>query len=95
LSGKRVNFTSRTVISPDPNLRIDEVAIPVHVAKILTYPERVTRYNIEKARKLVLNGVDKHPGANRIYKMDGSIIYLRYGNRAKMAQELKVSSINM
>jgi DNA-directed RNA polymerase III subunit RPC1 len=25
LSGKRVDFSSRTVISPDPNLRIDEV----------------------------------------------------------------------
>lgn len=41
LSGKRVDFSGRTVISPDPNLRIDEVAVPVHVAKILTYPERV------------------------------------------------------
>lgn len=30
------------MISPDPNLRIDEVAVPVHVAKILTYPERVS-----------------------------------------------------
>ncbi len=25
LSGKRVDYTARTVISPDPNLRIDEV----------------------------------------------------------------------
>lgn len=41
LSGKRVDFSGRTVISPDPNLRIDEVAVPVHVAKILTYPEKV------------------------------------------------------
>ncbi|GIY94376.1 DNA-directed RNA polymerase III subunit RPC1 [Caerostris extrusa] len=39
LSGKRVEFTGRTVISPDPNLPIDQVGIPVHVAKILTYPE--------------------------------------------------------
>lgn len=42
LSGKRVDFSGRTVISPDPNLRIDEVAVPIHVAKILTYPEKVT-----------------------------------------------------
>ena len=27
LSGKRVDYSSRTVISPDPNLRIDEVCI--------------------------------------------------------------------
>uniref|UniRef100_A0A914UU46 DNA-directed RNA polymerase subunit n=1 Tax=Plectus sambesii TaxID=2011161 RepID=A0A914UU46_9BILA len=42
LSGKRVDFSGRTVISPDPNLRIDQVGVPVHVAKILTFPERVT-----------------------------------------------------
>ena len=41
LSGKRVDYSSRTVISPDPNLQIDQVAVPQHVAKILTYPERV------------------------------------------------------
>ncbi len=38
LSGKRVDFSSRTVISPDPNLRVDQVGVPVHVAKIMTYP---------------------------------------------------------
>lgn len=46
LSGKRVDFSGRTVISPDPNLRIDEVAVPVHVAKILTFPEKVNKANI-------------------------------------------------
>eukprot|EP00795_Rhopilema_esculentum_P008415 gene8415-14396_t len=40
LSGKRVDFSGRTVISPDPNLRIDQVAVPVHVAKVLTFPEK-------------------------------------------------------
>ena len=39
LSGKRVDFSGRTVISPDPNLKIDEVAVPDRVAKVLTYPE--------------------------------------------------------
>lgn len=36
-----MDFSGRTVISPDPNLRIDEVAVPIHVAKILTFPEKV------------------------------------------------------
>ena len=43
LSGKRVDYSSRTVISPDPNLQIDQVAVPEHVAKTLTYPERVRK----------------------------------------------------
>ena len=38
LSGKRVDFSARTVISPDPNLRVDQVGVPVHVAKVMTYP---------------------------------------------------------
>uniref|UniRef100_A0A8D1L4L7 DNA-directed RNA polymerase subunit n=1 Tax=Sus scrofa TaxID=9823 RepID=A0A8D1L4L7_PIG len=66
LSGKRVDFSGRTVISPDPNLRIDEVAVPVHVAKILTFPEKVNKANITFLRKLVRNGPEVHPGANFI-----------------------------
>ncbi|KAF3035350.1 hypothetical protein E8E12_007302 [Didymella heteroderae] len=70
LSGKRVDFSGRTVIGPDPNLSIEEVAVPERVAKNLTYPEKVTRYNIEKLKKLVLNGANKYPGANYILKDD-------------------------
>jgi len=45
-----------------------QVAVPVHVAQILSYPERVTTSNIDFLRKLVINGPDKHPGANFIQK---------------------------
>ena len=64
LSGKRVDFSGRTVISPDPNLHIDQVAVPIHVAKVLTFPQLVTKENIKLMRDLVTNGPDKHPGAN-------------------------------
>ncbi|KAI8871779.1 beta and beta-prime subunits of DNA dependent RNA-polymerase [Ramicandelaber brevisporus] len=66
LSGKRVNFSGRTVISPDPNLRIDEVALPILVASNLTYPERVFAGNIERLRKAVINGPEVYPGAKFI-----------------------------
>lgn len=66
LSGKRVDFSARTVISPDPNLRIDEVTVPERLAKILTYPERVTAHNIHGLKQSVRNGPDVHPGANVI-----------------------------
>ncbi len=112
MSGKRVDFSGRTVISPDPNLRIDQVilfkkyfyikivyckkkqtkvAVPVHVAVILTYPERVNKSNIEFLRKLVMNGPDKHPGANFLLQRGTDTKkFLKFGNRAKIAQELKV-----
>ena len=56
LSGKRVDFSGRTVISPDPNLAINEVGIPQHVATILTFPERVTSHNISRLQKCIMNG---------------------------------------
>ena len=57
LSGKRVDFSGRTVISPDPNLRVDEVCVPKLVAQILTFPDCVTDHNIDKLRQCVLNGM--------------------------------------
>lgn len=78
LSGKRVDFASRTVISPDPNLDISEVGVPIDVAKKLTIPETVSEWNIEKLKQLVLNGPNNHPGANYIIRPDGVKIRLDY-----------------
>ena len=78
LSGKRVDFSARTVISPDPNLSINEVGVPIDVAKILTVPERVTPWNIDELRELVMRGPYEHPGANYIIRPDGRRIDLRY-----------------
>nr|XP_019049688.1 DNA-directed RNA polymerase III subunit RPC1 [Kwoniella bestiolae CBS 10118]OCF28618.1 DNA-directed RNA polymerase III subunit RPC1 [Kwoniella bestiolae CBS 10118] len=66
LSGKRVDFSGRTVIGPDPNLRIDEVAVPEKVAVKLSYPERVTDYNKAAMQDAIVNGSRLHPGANII-----------------------------
>ncbi|XP_064601918.1 DNA-directed RNA polymerase III subunit RPC1-like [Liolophura sinensis] len=90
LSGKRVDYSGRTVISPDPNMRIDQVAVPVHVAKVLTYPEKVTKANINLMKQLVANGCDVHPGANFVESRDTKIKrFLRYGDRQKIASKLK------
>ena len=53
LSGKRVNFSARTVISPDPNLSINEIGVPMKVAEELTVPVRVTPHNIEWCKNLI------------------------------------------
>ncbi|MFB6180624.1 MAG: DNA-directed RNA polymerase subunit A' [Candidatus Nanohalobium sp.] len=72
LIGKRVNFSARTVISPDPNIGINEVGVPKLVAKKLTIPKKVTERNYEKALKWIDNGPDTHPGANYVFQPDGS-----------------------
>lgn len=74
MMGKRVNFAARTVITPDPNLNIDEIGIPEAFAKKLTYPVPVTVWNVTELRKLVMNGPDVHPGANFIEDEERKII---------------------
>ncbi len=69
LAGKRVNFSSRSVISPDPNLRINEIGVPKEIATILTVNESVTSLNINRLKKLIEN--EGYPGANYIIRPDG------------------------
>ena len=78
LSGKRVDYSARTVISPDPNLDINEVGVPVHIATRLTVPDMVTERNVEEMRKFVLNGPHKHPGALYIVRPDSKRIRLEF-----------------
>jgi len=68
LMGKRVDYSARSVITPDPNLSIDELGVPVKIAMNMTFPEIVTRFNIDEMYKLVRNGPDVYPGAKHIKK---------------------------
>eukprot|EP01079_Euglenida_sp_SAG-EU17-18_P001448 gene1448-435_t len=96
LSGKRVDFSARTVISPDPNVEITEVVVPEDIAKRLTYPDRVTSNNIEELRKPVRNGPDVYPGAvyhspsadSKLLKRD-----LRYIDRQNVANTLRIGDV--
>ena len=53
LMGKRVNKSARTVIGPDPTLRVNEIAIPRTIANILTIPIVVNQYNIIQLQQFV------------------------------------------
>ena len=48
LMGKRVDFLARTVITPDPNMRIYKVCVPRSITQNLTFPEIMTPFNIEE-----------------------------------------------
>ncbi|XP_076665457.1 RNA polymerase I subunit RpI1 [Andrena cerasifolii] len=73
MMGKRVNYAARSVITPDPNLNIDEIGIPEAFALKLTYPTPVTPWNVVQLRQLVLNGPNVHPGAVMVQNEDGSM----------------------
>jgi DNA-directed RNA polymerase III subunit RPC1 len=81
LSAKRVDFSARTVISPDPNLAIDEVVMPIHMAKELTWPEEVNNLNFAFLKTCILNGSENYPGANYLVKQTGQKFTLAYGNK--------------
>ncbi|MEK6895008.1 MAG: DNA-directed RNA polymerase subunit A' [Nanoarchaeota archaeon] len=80
LAGKRVNYSARTVVSPDPRIEINEVGVPYEIAKIVTVAEAVTDLNIHKLKELVNKG-EEYPGANYIIRPDGK--------RKKITAELK------
>ncbi|MFN7105816.1 MAG: DNA-directed RNA polymerase subunit A', partial [Pyrobaculum sp.] len=89
LSGKRVNFSARTVISPDPHISINEVGVPADIAKVLTVPERVTLWNVDMLRQYVVRGPEAWPGANYVITPEGRRIDLRYvKDRKALAERL-------
>ncbi len=90
LSGKRVDFSARTVISPDPDIDISEVGVPMDIAMRLSVPEKITTWNVEEARKLVINGPDNYPGALYIVRPDGKRVRLEFVvEREKVAEALE------
>lgn len=80
IQGKRVEFSARSVITPDPNLSVAEIGVPLEIAMNLTKPERVTPYNLDMLYKLIQNGPDKWPGAKTIVRKDGRMISLKHVN---------------
>lgn len=78
LMGKRVNFSGRSVISPDPLLDVDEVGIPEEMALQLTIQERVNIENIEDLLARVVKGSGRIDGAETVITCDGTSIQLEY-----------------
>ena len=89
LSGKRVNFSARTVISPDPTLSLNEVGVPDRVAKEMTQTLNVTKRNVDEARQYVANGPEGHPGANYVRRPDGRSLKVTEKNCEELATKVE------
>ncbi len=85
IAGKRVNYSGRTVISPDPYIKINEVGIPYEIARVVTVSETANDINMKKLKDLINSG-EKYPGANYIIRPDGK--------RKKITEELKEEIIS-
>jgi DNA-directed RNA polymerase II subunit RPB1 len=87
LMGKRVDYSARSVITPDANIGILELGVPNKIAMNITYPETINKRNKNYLTKMVRNGPDVYPGANTIQKANGDTISLRYVDRKSVMVE--------
>jgi DNA-directed RNA polymerase II subunit RPB1 len=87
LMGKRVDYSARSVITPDPNLSIRELGVPLKIAMNITKPVVVNDNNKKFLLSLIKNGPDKHPGAKILEKKNGNNISLRYVDRESINLE--------
>ena len=81
LMGKRVDFSARSVITPDPNLSIRELGVPLKIAKNITKPVKINAQNKDFLMRLVKTGPDQYPGAKILERSNGENISLRYIDR--------------
>lgn len=86
--GKRVDYSARSVITPDPNIGLEELGVPMKIAQNITKPVIVNTRNRLFLQKLVQNGPDEYPGAKILEKKNGDNISLRYVDRASIKLEL-------
>lgn len=77
LMAKRVDQSARSVITADPNLRVEEIGVPKRIAMNLTKKEEVNARNRDFLSQLVLNGANKYPGANILERRNGLEISLK------------------
>jgi len=92
LAGKRTNFSARSVISPDPFININEVGVPLEIARLLTTPERVTRYNIEYLKGLVKR-YPNYPSAEYIIRPNGQKRKITEENKDEIVKEIDIGYI--
>ncbi len=86
LSGKRVNFAGRSVITPDIRISVGEVGVPRQMAEEVTVPVHVTEWNIEEVKKLIMR--DEYPRALYIVRPNGSRKRITPDNREDILEEL-------
>ncbi|MFH1408379.1 MAG: DNA-directed RNA polymerase subunit A' [Nanoarchaeota archaeon] len=89
LAGKRTNFSARTVISPDPVIKLNEVGVPKIIAMKLTVPERINDWNFEYLKGFINRGPTTYPGANYIIRPDGKKKKITDETKEQLLEELQ------
>ncbi|MCR4335618.1 MAG: DNA-directed RNA polymerase subunit A' [archaeon] len=85
LTGKRVNFAARSIITPDPMLSINELGVPSEIADTMTVPEIVTLNNMAEVKKMIKDG-----RAIYISRPDGMRRKIGESNMDTLIEEIEV-----
>lgn len=88
LLGKRVWNISRSTISGNPLLRVDEVGYPVAFARTVSIRERVQEYNRDRLMTFFLNGRRQYPGCSRVIKRATGVVHRVEGLRRDFLLEV-------
>jgi DNA-directed RNA polymerase subunit A' len=92
LIGKRVNYSARTVISPDPLIDINEVGVPLLIAKELTKAIVVSDKNIEHIKEMIKR-YPEWPTINYVIRPDGRKKKVNELNKEEISKEIEIGHI--
>jgi len=68
IMGSRSDFSARTVVESDPNLKVNQVGVPQQILFSMFVTETATKYNIEWLQVMVDRGPSHPLGARHIFK---------------------------
>jgi DNA-directed RNA polymerase beta' subunit len=75
IMAKRTHNVARSVVSGNPRLAIDELGVPIQIAKQLQVPEIVREFNIERLLKFFINKSAAYPGCTHVIKASTGELY--------------------
>lgn len=73
--GKRTTYMGRSVITGDNSIKINEVGVPISIAKNIQIPETVQYYNRDRLMIYFMNKDKKYPGCSKIIKKSNGAEY--------------------
>jgi DNA-directed RNA polymerase II subunit RPB1 len=76
LLGKRTRYMMRAVLTCDPSLEVDQVGVPISIARNMQIPEVVQAYNMDRLDIFFKNRRNIYPGSTHVWKKSRGEKYL-------------------
>ena len=97
LCGKRVDFSSKSVVSSDACIDLDQVGVPKCIAQKQTIPDKVTNFNMSSLKDKILkrecNSIIKKPKSEYQTGQEIKVMYLDDEMLIEIGQSLEIGDI--